>query len=82
MAAGPRPGTCSSACRKRVSRRKCDTPQQQNGNGASVALDFETRQWLRGEVDRLRREQIESRNPLQTARDLALFADDPGRVLR
>jgi hypothetical protein len=77
----PQARTCSSACRKRVSRlQKCDTPRRQNGNGGRVHLDAALREWLRAEVDRRRRERIESREPEQAARDRALFANDPGRV--
>jgi hypothetical protein len=77
--------TCSSACRKRVSRfRKCDTPRREIADLRRewFGLTFEEREEKRQEIDRRRREQIESREPEQATRDRTLFANDPGRVQR
>jgi hypothetical protein len=48
--------TCGDRCRQRVSRA-AGYP----GNHAPLQLTFELRRWLRGEIDRRRREQVAAR---------------------
>ena len=83
--------TCTSACRKRVSRQrstKCDNPQLQQSRNGGDDLDKDEplerprltaleRAYLR---DQVARAQLSRRDPEQAATDRALFADDPGRV--
>jgi hypothetical protein len=70
----------STGCcgRQRVSRsqRKCDTGLPVGEDVERVLLDAASRAWLRAEVDRRRRDQIES----LVAAQRALFQHDPGRV--
>jgi len=70
--------TCSNACRNRVWRRRGNRHAIAGTNVERVLLDAASRAWLRAEVDRRRREQLAS----QVDVDRALFANDPGRVLR
>jgi hypothetical protein len=81
--------TCSAACRTRVWRRSRNCHARSvEGAPSRIAdlrrawfrLTFEEREEKRQEIDCLARERLESRDPEQTARDRALFDDDPGRA--
>jgi hypothetical protein len=78
--------TCSSRCRQKAYRlrAKGEVPPTCNGTAelTTFPLDAELRRGLRLLVDQGRRERIATREPKQAAADRALFANDPGRVLR
>ena len=78
--------TCSSRCRQKAYRLRAKGEVSRRCNGSAelttFPLDAELRRGLRLLVDQGRRERIATRDPKQTAADRALFANDPGRVLR